>query len=718
MAFQVSPGVRVTETDLTNIIPAVSTSVGGFAGRFEWGPALTPTQVSSEADLLRVFGQPMVSTVAGLNTRRDWFAAANFLGYANNLQVVRVLPDGARNSSSEPVPFVGGQVSLRLTGTPDSVAFSTPINFSSSLDLDIQTISSLTLEALAVRIRTLLELGGVTNIVFDSDGSVGVDGDFVIRYDLPTGDTATFDSGTYNSVNFQFFYNPDTIATDSGSLSAAAINNIDDFNVESSTLRNGSVYARYPGSIGNGIAVALIDAGVTDLDTVIFTAGSQETTVGDLFDGLPGTSPWANDNFDDDIRDEVHVVVFTRNARPTGNSFQVLEQYAFLSKAGNSKTADGAANYYVDVINEQSQWIYLLSEEDASAGVVDDSEGASSIGAILLERDAGPFKRFRTKLINTNVDSTPLTPGIRIYGLDGGVDGNEVTDGDYTEAYDFLQDADEVDVSLLFVGDASKTVQRHVIQLAETRKDCITFISPSYTASVNNPTADKVADYFNNTTDGFNSTSYAVFDSGWKRQYDRYNGDYFWMPLNPDTAGLAARTDATNEAWFSPAGLNRGFVRDVVKLSFNPNQAQRDTLYTQRINPVVTFRGQGTLLYGDKTALSRPSAFDRINVRRLFIVLEKAIAIAARFQLFEFNDDLTRRTFTNAVEPFLADVQSRRGVTDFRVICDESNNTPEVIDGNRFVADIYIKPTRSINFITLNFVAVRTGVSFSEVAGG
>ena len=270
---------------------------------------------------------------------------------------------------------------------------------------------------------------------------------------------------------------------------------------------------------------------------------------------------------------------------------------------------------------------------------------------------------------------------------------------------------------MLITGARSKTVQKHVISIAEARKDCMAFVSPDYASAVTNPTSTKIVDYFNNATDGFNSTSYAVFDSAWKRQYDRYNDEYFWIPVNADIAGIVARTESTNDAWFSPAGLNRGYIKNVVKLSFNPNQADRDALYTKRVNPVVTFRGQGTLLYGDKTALSRPSAFDRINVRRLFIVLEKAIATASKYQLFEFNDDFTRRLFVNAVEPFLADVKTRRGVTDYKVVCDESNNTGQVVDANRFVADIYIKPTRSINFITLNFVAVRSGVSFNEVVG-
>ena len=717
MAFLVSPGVRVTETDLTNIIPAVSTSIGGFAGKFEWGPALTPTQVSSEADLLRIFGGPVTSTVAGLNTRADWFSAANFLGYANNLQVVRVLPEGARNSVSEPISFVAGQASLKLSGTPtDLTGFA-----GESLTILTGTTVSLTSAASDPGATDLDKVGNmVFNAIFavdsaatlDSEGVAGIV-DPTIRYTASASTVPTI-SQTINGVTFEFFFYSDQISAEQSSASAAALNNIDDFHIEETTLSNGSVYARYPGSLGDGIAVALIDASSSADSEIIFSAGTNHTRISDLFDGVPGTSAWGEANFDNEIDDEVHVVVFTTNARPTGTAFQVLETYPFLSKAKNAKTADGGGNYYVDVVNDQSNWIYLLTEEDATSGTVQVGSGSSLIGATLEERDAPAFKQF----VSRTLAGVTGGAGMRRYQLAGGSDGTAVPDSAYTEAYDELQDADQIDISLLITGSASITVQKYVIEIAGTRKDCIAFVSPSFEASVNNPTAAKIADYFNNSSTGFNSTSYAVFDSGWKRQYDRYNDEYFWSPLNPDIAGLSARTDATNEAWFSPAGLNRGFIRDVVKLSFNPNQAARDTLYTQRINPVVTLRGQGTLLYGDKTALSRPSAFDRINVRRLFIVLEKAIATAAKFQLFEFNDDLTRRTFTNAVEPFLADVMSRRGMTDYRVICDESNNTPEVIDGNRFVADIYIKPSRSINFITLNFVAVRTGVSFSEVAGG
>ena len=281
-----------------------------------------------------------------------------------------------------------------------------------------------------------------------------------------------------------------------------------------------------------------------------------------------------------------------------------------------------------------------------------------------------------------------------------------------------FEDAETVDVGLIIGGSCNATHVDDLITLAEKRKDAIAFVSPErsdvagITSSITQ--TQNVLAFMN----GIRSSSYVMLDSGYKYMYDRYNDVYRFVPLNGDIAGLAARTDLIADSWFSPAGLNRGVIRGAVKLAYNPSKSQRDELYKARINPVVTFPGQGTVLFGDKTGLSAPSAFDRINVRRLFIVLEKAISTASKFQLFEFNDEFTRANFRNIVEPFLREVQGRRGITDFLVVCDETNNTGEVIDRNEFIAEIFIKPARSINFITLQFIATRTGVSFEEVAGG
>ena len=301
--------------------------------------------------------------------------------------------------------------------------------------------------------------------------------------------------------------------------------------------------------------------------------------------------------------------------------------------------------------------------------------------------------------------------------LRGGADGSAATVGQMKTAYEKFEDAETVDVNLIIAGTSSATHIDNLITIAENRKDAVVFASPERSDVVNVASAvtqtTNVTGFFNS----IRSSSFVVFDSGYKYTYDKYNDVFRFVPLNGDIAGLCARTDLVADSHFSPAGFNRGVVRGAVKLAYNPNKTQRDDLYRARINPVVTFPGQGTVLFGDKTGLSAPSAFDRINVRRLFITLEKAISTASKFQLFEFNDEFTRAQFRNIVEPFLRDVQGRRGITDFLVVCDETNNTGDVIDRNEFRADIFVKPARSINFITLTFVATRTGVSFEEVIG-
>jgi hypothetical protein len=303
--------------------------------------------------------------------------------------------------------------------------------------------------------------------------------------------------------------------------------------------------------------------------------------------------------------------------------------------------------------------------------------------------------------------------------LIGGVDGAYPGSDEFNTGLVLFEDADTVDVNLIMSGPADFTYAQACLNLASRRKDCLAFISPLLEHVVGVANSDtqttNVTDYYNSATSGFDSSSYSVFDSGWKYQYDTYNDVYRWVPLNGDLAGCCANTDDVADPWFSPAGMSRGNIKSVIKLAYNPTKSQRDSLYKGRINPVVTFPGMGTLLWGDKTAQAKASAFDRINVRRLFMVLEKAISIASRAQLFELNDDITRSNFVAMTEPFLRDVQGRRGITDFKVVCDTSNNTGDVIDRNEFRADIYIKPARSINFITLTFVATRTGVSFSEV---
>ena len=414
-------------------------------------------------------------------------------------------------------------------------------------------------------------------------------------------------------------------------------------------------------------------------------------------DGAPGTSEYVLSFGNTAAVDEMHAVVVDEDGEISGIPGTVLEVYKNLSRATDAKTKDGAANYYKTVINDVSQFVWWANHR----------AGAGANTALFISS-------------STNTKPMSLSFGA---GQDGS-DESTIAIGDLTRAYDKFASAEDVDVSLILAGKARGTSNDNYGQLAnylidniaESRKDCVVFCSPDKDDVVRVTDGSEETNVVN-FRNSLRSTSYAVLDSGYKYQYDKYNDVYRWIPLNGDTAGLCVRTDDTRDPWWSPAGFNRGQIKNIVKLAFNPNKAERDILYKAGVNPVVSFPGQGTILYGDKTLLAKPSAFDRINVRRLFIVLEKAVATAAKFTLFEFNDDFTRAQFRALVEPFLRDVQGRRGIYDFKVVCDTTNNTGEVIDRNEFVGDIYIKPAKSINFIQLNFVAVRTGVDFSEVVG-
>jgi phage tail sheath protein FI len=407
----------------------------------------------------------------------------------------------------------------------------------------------------------------------------------------------------------------------------------------------------------------------------------------DAVDGAPGTSTYVSER--NGANDEIHVVVIDEDGGISGVPGTILETFSKLSKASDAKDPQGNDNYYPNVIYTKSEYIYWTKHHASGSNWGNAASGTT-------------FTAVNTPTLET---------------MSGGSNGSTVTTGEIKTAYDKFADSETVDVGLIIAGPCTATHIENLISLAEARKDCVVFASPERSDVVNvtnsNTQKSNVVSFFSTIS----STSYASFDSGYKYMYDRYNDVYRFVPLNGDMAGLCARTDLLADSWFSPAGFNRGVVRGAVKLAFNPTKTQRDELYPARINPVSTFPGQGTVLFGDKTALASPSAFDRINVRRLFITLEKAISTASKFQLFEFNDEFTRANFRNIVEPFLREVQGRRGITDFLVVCDETNNTGDVIDRNEFKAEIFIKPARSINFITLSFVATRTGVSFDEVAG-
>jgi hypothetical protein len=447
---------------------------------------------------------------------------------------------------------------------------------------------------------------------------------------------------------------------------------------------NGPFIAKHPGSIGNSLKYSMCDANSVAFGTWAYRG---------YFSTNPLTSSWVSSR--GGANDEVHLIVIDEDGLFTGVPNTILEKFDYLSRAPDAKKDDGSSNYYATVINAKSRYLRWVSEPRQVQLSGSNSSNVYS----------------NSSTVTHTISNSAFTISM-VNGIDGAI-----TDANACTSFGLFSNADEVDIGLIFTGNNSTTVVNQIINIAETRKDCVVFISPKSTDVI-----DKYGNEVTNilsTRNSFNpsSTSYAIMDSGWKYQYDKYNDVYRWVPLNADIAGLCAKTDKDKDPWYSPGGLNRGFIKNIVKLAYNPSKTDRDLLYVDQVNPVVTFTGQGTVLFGDKTLSVRPTAFDRINVRRLFIVLEKAVSRAAKYSLFEFNDTFTRAQFVNLVEPYLRDIQGRRGITDFRVVCNETNNTPEIIDRNEFVGDIYIKPARSINYIQLNFIATRTGIDFQEIVG-
>jgi len=596
MSFQVSPGVRVREIDLTNVVPAVSTSVGGFAGAFNWGPVEQIVTVGSEKELASIFGTP------DANTYEYYYTAAGFLQYGDNLKVVRVATGNLNADSAGTGVLVKNRDDYEdgVTTTAHWVA-KYPGVLGNSLKVSICPQGGFSQSA------TVSTSG--TELTLDASGA------------------AVEDVFAVGSI------------VDAGSSGTRTVTAVDD----------------------GGQTVTLDSAFASDLNGVSVTVKWEYAA---QFDSAPIDA------------DEVHIVVVDEDGEWTGTAGDILETFEFASSTAGAKKDDGSTNYYPEVINQTSDYIWWGS--------------AITLADVAITES-----------------------------LSGGTDDNAPDVGEIQLGYDLFEDAETVDVNLLFAvpgadGGDDVTIANDLIAIAESRKDVVAFVSPPMADTVGTatPAEDVIA-----FADQLTSTSYAVIDSTALKVYDKYNDVYRWIPAAGHVAGLCANTDEVADAWFSPAGFTRGQLLGVTKLAFNPKKADRDNLYKARVNPLVSFPGEGTVLFGDKTALSKPSAFDRINVRRLFITLEKAIATAAKFQLFEFNDEFTRAQFRNLVEPFLRDVQGRRGITDFFVVCDETNNTGQVVDSNRFVADIYIKPARSINFITLNFIATRTGVEFSEIIG-
>ena len=670
MGFQVSPGVEVKEVDLTNIVPAVSTTIGAVCGPFEKGPVSEITSISSEKQLVEVFGKP------NANNFEYFFTAANFLQYSNSLRVVRTesaLKNASsggsgvliRNTLHYQESFADGQGthgtwSARTAGIHANgikIDICDKNNFSEMSNKQVNDASASAAEA-TITMDAFdaadFGVGEVIEFYSDAGGTVFATGHEAQKYEITAVDT---------------------------SAETITIRQLDD-------------------PAGSGLIADLAD------DSYV----KRYWRFSDLFDTAPGTSEFASARGVGD--DEIHIVVYDSSGRQTGfdndvagerlNS--VLETFAFVSKHPEATTPQGNSNYYPDVIYRDSKFVYW--GDHPTAAIDASGDWGQPLSSDLSVQGSKFFNKLSTGV--ENVDRSTLANGTDDYA---------VTDGEQLTSYARFDDGEAVDVNLIMAAKATSTLATNLVTIVEKRKDALVFISPERSDVVGVADSNTQTTNVKNFFDLLPSTSFAVFDSGYKYQYDRFNDVYRYVPLNGDTAGVTAFTESVADAFFSPAGFTRGQIRGAVKLAYEPNKDQRDTLYKARINPVNSFPGQGTVLFGDKTALAKPSAFDRINVRRLFIILEKAIATAAKFQLFEFNDEFTRAQFKNLVEPFLREIQGRRGITDFKVVADESNNTGEVIDRNEFVADIFVKPTRSINFITLNFVAVRTGVAFTEIGG-
>jgi len=693
MAFRVSPGVNIKEIDLTTIIPAIATTPGGFAGYFHWGPCNQVVNLVSEKELSSTFWTPNNENYV------DFFTPANFLKYGNSMNVVRVVGATARNSHViKAGTTVANGLSLDIFNTTDFLA-------NEGVTLSTAAVAGVLFAGkypgvLGNSIKVVLTSG--TGITGGSLGVAAVMGATGIAMYL--GNTT---DAKYFSVGDDISFSDGTVVTLSGIRQVTGVSTAAT-TYTTKTPTYGDFFGVTSGYNGQVITGAGLSANHVMLDISSILPKNQSVgatfSIKSVYSKYVSTGATTSQFAADagGAGDLVNVLVLDKDGAWTGTANGLLEKYEGLSRSQDARKFDGSPNYYRTVLNDNSQYVWALSAELA---------GNSPLGAT-----TSSWTTIGPSLASTSA----VGAGVNSLSLGGGVSVAPTDSERWANGWTKFADADQLDVSLLPVGNASAILSQLIVQqICEKRLDCMAFISPQQGDVENKLPYEALTNLktLRDTTFNVNS-SYAVLDSGWKYQLDTYNNLVRLVPLNADIAGLVARTEFTNEAWYSPAGFNRGQIKGVVKLAYNPSSdAHRDELYTRQINPVVSFPGEGVILFGDKTMQTRPSAFDRINVRRLFIILEKAVSTASKFFLFEQNDSFTRAQFKNMVVPFLQTIQQRRGITDFKVVCDDTNNTGEVIDRSEFVADIFIKPTRTVNFIQLNFIATKTGVNFSEASG-
>ncbi|AGH26109.1 tail sheath protein [Prochlorococcus phage MED4-213] len=659
-----SPGVEIQERDLTvGSIETVEVNVGAIAGAFQKGPVLKPVRIASESQLIETFGEPTDDNAD------EWWVAASFLQYGGVLDVVRCSTTGQLTASDDNVtsPYTLSIPTLEHYEANEYLTLNNPFKWAARTPgvqgnaikvaiIDKGADVTLTLDS-ALNTTTV-----GTQVSTASGSPGGAKSGFIYAWDATTNKVSLITSDTW-------------VATD---------------------------------VIENGVTDAVVSAKSDWYDSQVAYGAVNWASIAPR----PGTSPYVAER--GGANDEMHIVVYDSTGVITGKPNSLLEKFTFVSKANDAKTQSGAVNYYPTVIINSSQYVYWGSHENDAYDVSANAAISSAANFQGTDNLSNPS--------TTTFDLFSSDSANRTYTFVKGAEVGSATTGELQTALNEFADTETVDIDYLLMGGGAiaqksdhKAVATKVLSICSTRKDCVGFISPYYSDVVGVTSSatqtQNVIDFY----EGLQATSFGVFDSGWKYIYDRFADRYRYVPLNGDVAGLCASVTANGTPWFSPAGLNRGAIRGAVKLAYSPTKSERDKLYQRRINPVTSLPGQGIVLFGDKTALASPSAFDRINVRRLFNVIEKTIGNAAKGVLFELNDEFTRNNFKNVVEPFLRGIQAERGITDFLVVCDDTNNTGAVIDANEFKADFFIKPARSINFITLTFIATRTGVSFEEV---
>jgi len=708
-----SPGVLVREVDLTaGRVDPTSDAVGAIVAPFAQGPVNEPVLVTNEQELLNTFGSPYSVD----KHYEHWMVASSFLAYGGSLQVVRSDDSDLKNA------FSGSGTAPKIRSYEDYVNLGYDENLLPGVTFAARNPGSW---ANGIKVAVI---DGKADQTLSGVSTAGV----VVGYAVTQTMVGRVIAGS-GSTSLADGYLKGTITSiGSGSIDVKVISQVSAAGTETAVdYQPSGLYAfGASGSLGihtTGVGVAFTSRAYTtrqdwfDNQTITLTNSSVKwNTLAER----PGTSAYAaarGGRFD-----EVHVVVFDDDGDVTGNAGTILEKHLTLSKAKDATYSVGSPSYWRKYLSENSEFVFAGS---APAGI-------STVGLTTtfdLSLDNGWDQNAQGIVFGAS--------GALNLTLNGGLDYNgqagltttgslQATIGDISTGYDVFENSEEYDVDFLLMGSGAyakedaQALASKIISVAELRGDAVAFVSPhrgsqvtesasGYTVKSASDITDEVIGFYASVP----SSSYAIFDSGYKYAYDRFSDTFRYVPLNGDIAGLCARNDTVNFPWFSPAGTARGAILNAVKLAYNPTKLQRDRLYSARINPVIFSPGAGIILFGDKTGLAKSSAFDRINVRRLFIYLEQAISAAAKDVMFEFNDALTRSSFVNAVEPFLRDVQAKRGIQEFRLICDESNNTAAVIDANEFIADVYIKPNRSINFIGLTFVATRSGVSFSEVIG-